>query len=397
MTGNVGIHGGDAAGRAWESLIGGYPYGKGTGLALKYLRNPIEERKPGVLKVPYGEIHPRIHYAKVADALLSGKKGGYPADYKMVFMVNSNYLNSLPNTNKITKAIQVPEFIVVAEQYMNATTRYADILLPTASFVERDDICLGVGMAYAGFQNKVIEPLGECRPHNEIAKALAERMGITDYDEKTNEERLKDVAQRLRIPDYEVFRKKGVHWIRREDPYVAFKKQIEDPENNPFTTPSGKIEIFSQRIAEVGNPLLPPIPKYIETWESVNDPLAGKYPIQLLTNHAKRRANAQFDTFPWLKECLPHAIMMNTADACDKKIEDGEMVRVFNDRGETLVPVKVTQRLMPGVAILPEGAWYDPDEKGVDRGGCANVLTKDEISPSGCFAYNTALVQIEKV
>jgi len=73
------------------------------------------------------------------------------------------------------------------------------------------------------------------------------------------------------------------------------------------------------------------------------------------------------------------------------------MVRVFNDRGEVRVPARVTNRIMPGVAMLPSGAWYDPDEKGIDRGGCANVLTKDEPSPAGSFAYNTALAQIEKV
>jgi anaerobic dimethyl sulfoxide reductase subunit A len=73
------------------------------------------------------------------------------------------------------------------------------------------------------------------------------------------------------------------------------------------------------------------------------------------------------------------------------------MVRVFNDRGETITPAQVTKRIMPSVALLPEGAWYDPDEKGIDRAGSANVLTRDEPSPGGSFAYNTVLVQIEKV
>jgi anaerobic dimethyl sulfoxide reductase subunit A len=88
---------------------------------------------------------------------------------------------------------------------------------------------------------------------------------------------------------------------------------------------------------------------------------------------------------------------MNASDARNRGISDSDVVRVFNDRGETIVPAHVTERIMPGVAILPPGAWYDPDEHGVDRGGCANVLTKDEPSPAGAFAYNTALVQIEKV
>ena len=116
----------------------------------------------------------------------------------------------------------------------------------------------------------------------------------------------------------------------------------------------------------------------------------------MVGKHAKRRANAQFDTVPWLRELIPDAILMNPGDARVRSIQDGELVRVFNDRGEMLIPAKTTERLRPGVAVLPAGAWYSPDEKGVDRGGCANVLTRDEPSPGGAFAYNTALVQIEK-
>ena len=147
----------------------------------------------------------------------------------------------------------------------------------------------------------------------------------------------------------------------------------------------------------MGNPQISPIPKYLEPWESPNDSLAKKYPIQLITNHGKRRAQAKWDNIPWLKELIPQEIMINAADASARGISNGDMVRVFNDRGEVRVPARVTNRIMPGVAMLPSGAWYDPDEKGIDRGGCANVLTKDEPSPAGSFAYNTALAQIEKV
>ena len=73
------------------------------------------------------------------------------------------------------------------------------------------------------------------------------------------------------------------------------------------------------------------------------------------------------------------------------------MVRVFNDRGEMIIPAHVTERIMPGVVDIPQGAWYNPDENGVDRGGCPNVLTKNVTSPAGAFTSNTALVQVEKV
>jgi anaerobic dimethyl sulfoxide reductase subunit A len=135
----------------------------------------------------------------------------------------------------------------------------------------------------------------------------------------------------------------------------------------------------------------------IETWESLNDPLAEKFPLQLISPHFKRRAHSQFDNLPWLRELQVQAIGINAIDAKARGIQDEELVRVFNDRGEVRIPAKVTERIMPGVVSLPQGAWYAPDENGIDHGGCANVLTNNVTSPGGAFASHTALVQIEKV
>ena len=146
----------------------------------------------------------------------------------------------------------------------------------------------------------------------------------------------------------------------------------------------------------MNDPLIPPIPKYIETWESQNDPLAQKYPLQLITTHFWRRAHSQYDNLPWLQELEPQSAYMNSVDAETRGVKDGDMVRVFNDRGMTVLPARVTERIMPGVVDVPPGAWYDPDENRVDRGGCANILTRDEHSPGGAYATNTSLVQVEK-
>jgi len=89
-------------------------------------------------------------------------------------------------------------------------------------------------------------------------------------------------------------------------------------------------------------------------------------------------------------------VKINPKDAGPRGIKDGDPVRVFNDRGEVIIPAEVTQRIIPGVIDIPQGAWYDPDERGVDRGGCANVLTRDTRSPGGAMPSNTCLVQIEK-
>jgi len=185
--------------------------------------------------------------------------------------------------------------------------------------------------------------------------------------------------------------------VKLPEPHVAFKEQIEDPMNHLFPTPSGKIEIYAQHLADMNHPELPPIPKYIETWENRNDPLAQKYPLQLITTHFLRRAHTQFDNLPWLREIQTQTISIHSADAQARNIHDGDRVRVFNDRGEMIIPARVTERIMPGVVDIPQGAWFDPDENGIDRGGSVNVLTKDEPSPGGALASNTALVQVEKV
>jgi anaerobic dimethyl sulfoxide reductase subunit A len=135
----------------------------------------------------------------------------------------------------------------------------------------------------------------------------------------------------------------------------------------------------------------------VEGWEGLNDPLAEKYPLLLITTHFRRRALSQFENVPWVRETERQIVLLSSPDAAARGIAEGDTVRVFNDRGVLELPVRVTERIMPGVVDVPHGAWFDPGEDGVDRGGCANVLTKDTYSPGGSFPYNTNLVQVEKV
>jgi anaerobic dimethyl sulfoxide reductase subunit A len=396
MTGNIGIHGGDAAGRAWCPLD---LFKMGVGMRIP--RNPVDAGAPPPKdKLPsrtsHMRGHGRINTFKLTDAILKGKAGGYPADYKLLYLSNNNILNQWPNTNRIIQALNKLEFIVVEEQFMTPTAKFADILLPTATFLEKNDIATGAMPLFYGYRNKVIEPLYESKSQLEIANELAARLGLADYNDKSEEEWVRQIVQGSDIPDYDDFKKRGIFRIQLPQPHVAFEKEINDPANNPFPTPSGKIEIYSQQLAGMKNPKIPPIPKYIETWESLNDPLASKYPLQLITTHFKRRAHTQFDNIPWLRELEPQAIKINTIDAQARGIKDGNMVRVFNDRGKMIIRAKVTERIMPGVVDLPQGAWYTPDENGVDRGGCANILTRDEPSPGRALPSNTALVQVQK-
>ncbi len=205
------------------------------------------------------------------------------------------------------------------------------------------------------------------------------------------------VSEEVDLPDYDTLRKQGIYRINLDKPEVVSKKEPGSPAPKPFPTPSGKIEIYSEIVAKIDHPLIPTIPRYIESWESLNDPLAKKYPLQLVTPHFKLRAHSQFDNLPWLRESQTQAVIINTVDVESRGIKQGDMVRVFNDRGEVRIPAKVTERIMPGVVALPQGALYTPDKNGIDHGGCANLLTKNITSPSGAFSPHTALVQIEKV
>jgi len=406
MTANVGIHGGECGGRCLgdQYPFNTYPFRLGPLMQVGINRVDAEAplQKIALKRYIVGDrVVPRssarVHVTKLADAILKGRAGGYHSDYKLFYVTNSNPVDQLPYTKKWVEALNKLEFMVVQEQFMTSTARFADIIYPVSTFLEKNDIIASGARPFYGYLKKVIEPIHETKSQLEIAMALAERLGIHDFNVKTDEEWVKEIVNGSVIPDYEEFKRKGVYRIKLSEPYVAFQEQIEDPESHPFPTPSGKIEIYSKEVADMNDPLLPPIPKYIEPWEGPGDPLREKYPLQLITTHFKRRAHSQFETLPWLRELQPQALMISTTDGKVRNISDGDLVRVFNDRGEVIVPCKVTERIMPGVVDLPEGAWFSPDERGVDRGGCANVLTTDRHSPCGSQVTNTALVQVEKV
>jgi anaerobic dimethyl sulfoxide reductase subunit A len=400
MTGNVGIHGGSSGGRSWPTAGPTAYFSLGRG--LRPPRNPVEaDAPPRKNALPGFGIAMRrgqVNTARMSDAILHGKAGGYPADYKLLYLVDTDYPNQYLNVNKAVRALKKLEFVVVFEQFMTPGARFADLLLPTCTSLEKNDIALDGATGFYGYMNKTIGPPGEAKSHLQIGVELAARLGIPDFSDRTEDEWLREIVKGSRdIADYDTFKKNGIHKLRMSEPFVAFEAQIDDPANNPFPTPSGKIEIYSQRLADMDDPQIPPIPKYIEAWEGRNDLLARKYPLQLITTHIMRRAHSQYDNLPWLRDLQPQVVWINSDDAEARGIKDGDMVRVFNDRGEMIIPARITERIMPGVVDVPQGAWYDPDEKGVDRGGCCNVLTRDEHSPGGAYCSNTALVQVGRV
>jgi len=400
MTGNVGRPGGSAAGG-----LMGIPIGHMFRMsAIPPGRNPVEMTGPkikGTLDIRERTIM-RVHINKLWDAILQGKAGGYPADIRMMWSMCNNYVNQTGNSNKAHRALKKLPFLAVNELFLTATARYADIVLPVTTAAERSDLTRPWPSGpYFTFVNRAIDPIGECKSDLEIVDLLADRLGVDDFQKFDEAETLKLFVEKNPetaplITDYEKFKREGIHRVKLEKPIVAFSEQIEDIEKHPFPTQSGKIEIFSQRVADMNHPECPPIPKYMRTAEDPFDPLHETYPLQLLTPHPKNRVHSELYKVEWNREVEPHRAWIHTTDAACRGIQTGDEIYVYNDRGRVAIEAWVTERIIPGVVSIFEGAWYAPDENGIDRGGCANTLTRDVFSGGGASALNTSLVQVEK-
>jgi anaerobic dimethyl sulfoxide reductase subunit A len=320
----------------------------------------------------------------------------------MMWSMCNNYLNQTGNSNKAARALQTLEFFCAQELFMTAQARYADLLLPVTSAAERSDLTRPWPSGpYFTFMNRALEPLGECKSDFDIVSQLAQRLGVENFNPHTEDEWLKmfvdhNPEYQQHIKDYDKFRKDGIHRVKLAEPIIAFREQIDDIESNPFPTPSGKIEIFSQRVADLDKPDTPPIPKYMPAPEDRNDPLFAKYPFQLLTPHPKNRVHSELYMVPWLQEVEAHRAWINPVDAEARGIKDGDQIYVYNGRGKVAITAWVTERIIPGVVSIFEGAWYSPDKDGIDRGACANTLTNDAYSGGGAAVMNTSLVEIEK-
>jgi len=373
ITGNVGIVGGSSGcsnGATGRAGIKSFPPGT----------NPLNARVATPL---------------LADLLARGRAGGYPSDIKMIYSAGGDLFNQCPNANKMAASLEGVELIVAQDHFLTPTARHADIVLPATTFWERNDVhtpWAGAGH-YAIFMKQAIAPMYECRNDMDIFADLAARVGIADYNDKSEMEWLRDLT-RDAVDDFEQFAEKGVARFSPPSDAVAFAQQIRDPDNHKFNTPSGKIELYSTTLAAkpdfYGLGAIPPIPTWIEPVAA--DP---RHPLMLCSPKSRARTHSIHGNQEQLAKVDPDDVWINEDDAKARGIANGQTVRVFNDRGATLLPAKVTKRIARGVVSIKEGAWFTPNGNGVDTKGCANALTEDRPAPCGATTYNTNLVEVE--
>ncbi|MBZ0296390.1 MAG: molybdopterin-dependent oxidoreductase [Anaerolineae bacterium] len=407
LTGSVGVHGGSTGAR--ES-----GYGIGTA-GFPTLENPVQTsisvfNWPDAIKRP-----------TEMTALSDGVKGKDRLEVPIKFIWNyagNALINQHADINGTAAMLQdesLVEMIVVIDCHMTPSARFADILLPDTTNFEKTDITTNGdtgSQGYAIFTSQAVEPMFECMHVYDMCTGIAERLGVADEftEGRTVEDWLHYVVDQTResnpdFPDYDAFKTMGIYKVTNPgEPYVAYKEFREDPEANPLPTPSGKIEIFSAALSDISKTwelpegdVITALPEYVETWEGVSDPKRADFPLQLISAHYKQRTHSTYGNVPWMIEAAPQEVWINPVDAAARGIQHGDMVHVYNDRGRTRVAAKVTNRIIPGVAHLSEGAWYTPDADGVDQNGCVNILTKYHPSPlAKGDPMHTNLVEIEK-
>ena len=422
MTGNIGILGGcaEGVGKGWHAESVAYPYDENANLWFASIKS--DRWAHCVLN------YPNVKREEIGCWPRNDETDGQIPNIKGIFWQGSDWFNQLTNINKEIQAVEKLELVVCMDSTITPSGIWADVLLPVATHFERHDVALPWYKGhYYIHRPKVIEPLGESRSDFQIFTELAYRL------EALEPERLKDFGKRynpratrdyFQNPDevdeaylqawwtdkvqyhqgvtmsWEEFKKLGIYKFILDKPHVAFRAQIES--GKPFETASGKIEILSGYLASIKDWTrtqfgyeIPYIPKWIEPFESLNHEKAKEYPYHLVTPHPRWRTHSIFNNIPWLRETYAQEITINASDAKQLGVRTGDVVEVWNERGKCVVPVYVTERCMPRVAVLHEGAWMDVVD-GVDRAGNPDFLTLDEPSPAGAFAYNTILVNIRK-
>jgi anaerobic dimethyl sulfoxide reductase subunit A len=403
ISGNVGISGGWASGLALQAPDGGsswteFPLGE----------NPVKAKIP---VAAWDKAVTKGTELSAEDGLLGADS--LETNVKLIYAVATNCLvNQHMNINRSAKILAdetLVEFLIVQDQFLTPTGKYADLILPVCTAFETYGI--QDGWKYGEellLMPKLVEPLGDSRSDFKICTAIAERLGIQDDFTEGLDERgwVNRILQNYRqgrfpqVPLIDEFEASnlGAHVKEVTKPAVAFSVFRRDPQKHPLKTPSGKIEIFSTKLFDLDNPReIPAVPKYIQEWESPFGQEAKKYPLQAIGSHSLHRVHSTHENNDWLEEAFPHRVLINELDAYDRKILDGDIVKVFNDRGEMVLPCRVTVRILPGVVDIPIGAWWTPDDSGLDRRGAVNVLTSERLTPlAHGNAQHTMMVQVEK-
>jgi biotin/methionine sulfoxide reductase len=357
-----------------------------------------------------------IPVARIADMLLqpgesyeyNGEVRRYP-DIRLVYWAGGNPFHHHQDLNRLRDAFTRPDTVVVHEPYWTASARHADIVLPATTMVEREDFGSGRRDTRLIAMHRITEPAGQARDDYAIFSGLAARLGVErEFTEgRTVRQWLEHLYAGWRTdPSFADFWAAGeLQLPQGETDHTLFADFRADPDRHPLATPSRRIEITSATVAGFGYADCPGHPVWLEPEDWLGGARAKDFPLHLIANQPSTRLHSQLDVGPTSqagKVAGREAILMHPADAAARGIADGDIVRVFNDRGACLAGAVLSADIRPSVVQLPTGAWFDPVEGHPTGPLCAhgnpNVLTADRPTSrlaQGCTGQH-ALVQIER-
>lgn len=439
MTGHIGQSGRMTGVSCWEYTANGGPFLVSAGGSGVPRITP--ETAP---------ISTKINNNELWDAVMNGEyTAGYqdvrPIDIKMIIHDGGSALNQKVGMTRGIAAHREVEFVLTTNFVLNTNAKYSDVVLPVTTQWERFGYVKG-NREHLIWARQITQPLFEAKDDEWIASELAARLGldpsiiaplplsqqifnqlagatVVQADGVTKEPLLTitadDIAelgvegepQTGRITLQEL-KTNGVYQVPRSPDdnlgYIAHAAFREDPEANPLSTPSGKLEIYCQDIVDFvknsGFTEIQPIPTYNPAQEGYEDTFSdwanqvkSEYPLQLFTFHYRRRSHSMLDSVPWLRELFPQEFWMNPIDAQASGLSMGDVVKLSSRHGSVLRRLYLTERITPGVVALGEGAWAQVDESsGIDMAGATNTLNGAIPTGQGHQGWNTCNVKVEK-
>ncbi|HSE96848.1 MAG TPA: molybdopterin-dependent oxidoreductase, partial [Blastocatellia bacterium] len=364
---------------AWKETGGGVLLSTGGMFAL----NQAALQRPDLIQG-----NPRtINMSRLGEALTEASP-----PIRAIYIYNSNPAAVAPDQSKVLEGFRREDlFTVVHEQFKTDTADFADILLPATTQLEHRDIVRPYGHYYLVYNEPAIAPLGEAKPNWEVFRLLAERMGFDDPCFKESDE---DIIRQALSADHPALKGITLERLKRDGWARLNLPEIFAPfADGGFLTPSGKCEFYSELLAHEG---IDPVPDYTPPRESPSTApeVARRYPVQLLSPPAGTFLNSTFSNLPsFIKSEKRPVVEINPEDARERGINDGDLVRVWNDRGECMLYATVTTRVKPGVAVALSIWWNKLSPGGTN----VNQTVSQSLTDMGAGAtFYDNLVEIAK-
>lgn len=395
---------------------------EGGGLGFAYASTNLagaQRRTFSGPRFPAGRnaVNSRIPVARLSDMLLNpggayefdGQTCQYP-DIRVVYWAGGNAFHHHQDLNRLVEAWRQPDTVIVHEQYWTSQAKFADIVFPATTSLEREDIGSASNDGFMIAMRQHLAPQFEARDDYAIFSALADKLGFGDSFSEGRDPAAwirhmyegsmpRAQADGIELPAFDEFWQRGkLEYALPGEPQVFLKAFRDDPLASPLSTPSGKIELFSQTVADFGYEECPGHPFWYQKEEENQREIMARWPLHLLSSQPRTRLHSQYDHGSLSRSTKVQGrepLWLHPEDAAARGITEGSVVKVFNQRGTLLAGVHLSEDIRPGVVQMSTGAWYDPQDpsqpNSIDKHGNPNVLTEDIGSSrlgQGCSAQS---------